>query len=166
MTMNTTGAWGLAALLAVALTGCGDNGVAGDPPVLQVVDGTVSLAATPDRPSAAYFTVEGGTAPVQLVAVTADLAQRTEMHESVKENGMVSMKPITAVDVPARGEVAFKRGGKHVMVWGINPAAVKAGKLPMVFIFTNNDRIIVDMKIEQAVPAGTEAAKADEHAGH
>ncbi|MBL8648772.1 MAG: copper chaperone PCu(A)C [Sphingopyxis sp.] len=151
----------LTALSAAALTlsACEEN--LGKGQQLNVVSGHIVMGATPDRPAAGYFRVEGGPVPVQLVAVTADLAQRVEMHESVKENGMVMMKPLSSADVPAKGELIFKRGGKHLMIWHINPAAVRAGKLPMAFVFTNNnnERILFDMPIKEAAAAsGGEAA--------
>ena len=150
----------LAALAATALslTGCGENPVTAKP--LNVVSGHIVMGATPDRPADGYFRVQGGPKPVQLVAVTSDLAQRAEMHENVRENGMVSMKPLQSADVPANGELVFKQGGKHLMIWGINGAAVRAGKLPMAFVFTNNnnERILFDMVIK---PAEGAAAAAD-----
>ncbi len=113
------------------------------------------MGATDDRPAVGYFRVEGGPVPVELVAVTAELAQRVEMHESVRENGVVTMKPLARAAVPAKGELVFKQGGKHLMIWGINGAAVRAGKLPMAFVFTNNnnERILFDMVIKPAVGA-------------
>lgn len=137
------------AAAALSLTGCGENLGAGKP--LNVVSGHIVMGATPDRPAVGYFRVQGGPQPVELVAVTADLAQRVEMHESVKENGMMTMKPLLRAEVPAKGELVFKQGGKHLMIWGINGAAVRAGKLPMAFVFTNNnnERILFDMVIKQ-----------------
>lgn len=146
------------AATALTLTGCGENLGKGQP--LNVVSGHIVMGATPDRPAVGYFRVQGGPQPVQLVAVTADLAQRVEMHESVKENGVVTMKPLLRADVPAKGELMFKQGGKHLMIWGINGAAVRAGKLPMAFVFTNNnnERILFDMVIKPA-----EGAQAVDH---
>ncbi|WP_447764991.1 copper chaperone PCu(A)C [Sphingopyxis panaciterrae] len=141
-----------AALAATALTlsACKENLGAG--PQLNVVSGTIEMGATADRPAVGYFRVKGGPRDVKLVAVTADLAQRVEMHESVRENGIVTMKPLASADVPAKGELVFKQGGKHLMIWGINGAAVRAGKLPMQFVFTNNnnERILFDLTIKQA----------------
>src|SRR3546814_11253540 len=74
------------------LTGCGENLGAGQP--LNVVSGHIVMGATPDRPSVGYFRVEGGPRDVELVAVTSDLAQRVEMHESVRENNVTTMKPL------------------------------------------------------------------------
>lgn len=158
------------ALAATALTlgACEKNLGAGQQ--LNVVSGYIQMGATPDSPAAGYFTVEGGPRDVQLVAVTADLAQRVEMHESVKENGVVTMKPLGRADVPADGKMEFKPGGKHLMIWHINGAAVRAGKLPMAFVFTNNnnERILFDLPIkgaptEAAAPAGGEDHGAMDH---
>lgn len=145
---------------AAMLTGCNEAKVAEKP--LNVVSGHIVMPATPDGPAVGYFRVQGGPQPVQLVAVTADLAQRVEMHETKKENGILTMEELDAADVPAKGELVFKQGGKHLMIWGINGAAVRAGKLPMQFLFTNNnnDRILFDMVIKPA--AGAEAGGAGE----
>ncbi|MDZ3830683.1 MAG: copper chaperone PCu(A)C [Sphingopyxis sp.] len=153
----------LAAFAAAALTlsGCGEK--LGETKPLNVVSGHIVMGATPDRPAVGYFRVQGGPRTVELMAVTADLAQRVEMHESVKENGVMTMKPLLRAEVPAKGELVFKQGGKHLMIWNINPAAVRAGKLPMQFVFTNNnnERILFDMVIKEAA-----AGAAGEEMGH
>lgn len=153
------------AAVTVTLAGCGD--APGDRQVLRVASGHIVAPATPDRPAAAYFTIEGGSVPVDLVAVTADLAQRVEMHETVREDGMTSMRELARAPVPVQGKLEFKPGAKHVMVWGINGAAIRAEYLPMVFIFSNNDRIMFDMTIKTPDAAAKGGAKAgDEHRGH
>ena len=155
----------IAALAAatLGLSACGEN--MGKGPVLHVVSGYIEMGATPDRPAAGYFTIEGGPRDVDLVAVTADLAQRVEMHESVRENGMMTMKPLGSAPVPAKGKLEFKPGGKHLMIWNINGAAVRAGKLPMIFVFSNNnnERIIFDMTIKGASSEASAEAPAMDH---
>lgn len=157
----------LAALGAVGLAGC-DKVVQGSKPkVLMVYGGTIRPGATPDAPAAGYFTINGGQTDVVLRAVTADAAQRVEMHESVRDaNGVMSMKKIADVPVPANSTVKFAPGGKHLMLWGINPNAIAAGKLPMVFIFSNNDKIEWEMKIEAPKPATADGATPAHGSGH
>src|SRR3546814_15804438 len=113
------------------------------------------MGATPDRPAAGYFTIIGGPRDVELVAVTTDLAQRVEMHESVRENGVVSMKPLTSTPVPAGGKLELKPGGKDLLIWTINPAAVRAGRLPIAFVFTNHNHesIMFELKITIGTPS-------------
>jgi periplasmic copper chaperone A len=153
----------IVAFLALGACDGGANGLKTE--ALMVTNVRVALAASPDRPSAIYFTVEGGPVATRLVSVAAPSAQRVEMHETMMENGMVTMKPLMFVDVPKLKNVEFKPGGKHVMAWGINAGAVRVNKFPMEFMFTNGDRILVDAVFEKP-GAAAKAGSAGEHEGH
>lgn len=142
----------IAAGIALALlAGC-------QPPAQLLVEKAyIQLSPVKDNPSALYFTVRGGPADTQLRSVTSAYIQRLEMHETVEENGMSMMKPITAVPVPTRSVVKFEPGGRHVMVWGLDNAALKAGKAEFEFSFSNGERILADAVINKIAPAGSTA---------
>jgi copper(I)-binding protein len=125
------------------------------------VDGAyVQLNPNPDNPAAAYFTIHGGSQPLTLRAIETDSAVRLEMHESMSTNGMMEMKPLENVDVPAGATIKFAPGGKHVMLWQINQQAIAAGKMQFKMIFSNGDRLLVDAVIQGAdgKPTGSAAA--------
>lgn len=121
-----------------------------DPAPLYVDQAWVRVSPNKDTPSAGYFVVHGGEAPVELRDVMTDRALRVEMHESVTKEGKVTMQPISAVPIPAKSEVAFAPGGKHLMLFGVNAEAVQQGKVPLTFLFSNGDRIIVDAIVQKA----------------
>jgi periplasmic copper chaperone A len=151
-----------AATLLAATTGCSD------PPPLYVDGGYVRLNANPKAPSAAYFTIHGGGQPVTLRGVTTEEAVRLEIHESMTEGGMASMKPVGALDIPAGETVKMEPGGRHIMLWSINPAAIADGKISFTFIFSNGDRILADAVVQKAGGGTTMPVQnnASEHAGH
>lgn len=144
----------LAAILATpfALSACAD------PAPLYVDQAWVQLNANPKAPSAGYFTIHGGPEAVTLRAIQTEGALRIEMHENVMKDGMMTMIPLDSVAVPAQTKVAFAPGGKHLMIFGVNPAVVEAGKLTMTMFFSNGDRILVDAAIKPAGTAGDPAA--------
>ncbi|HKR16264.1 copper chaperone PCu(A)C [Rhizorhapis sp.] len=146
--------------LSLMLAACGQQ------KILYVDQAWVRLSANQDTPSGGYFTVHGGEEDVRLLSVISPTVLRIELHQSLEKNGMMSMEPVNGVDIPARTDVVFGPGGKHLMIWGINPAIRKQGKLPLTFIFSNGDRIIYDAVLRQ--PGASEAAPApkDEHKGH
>ncbi len=144
---------GLPAALAL-LGGCGRE------KPLYVDGAYVRLNPNPDNPAAGYFTIHGGERPVTLRAVETDAAVRLEMHESMGGGGMASMKAIDSVDVPARATVSFAPGGKHLMLWTINPQAIAAGKIQFKLTFSNGDRILVDAEIQG--PTGNPTGNAPE----
>ncbi len=122
------------------------------PAQLLVEKAHVKLSPVEDSPSVLYFTIKGGPSDTVLRSISSPNILRLEMHETVEENGMSTMKPITAVAVPKRGEVEFEPGGKHVMVWGIDAGARKAGKATFLFSFSNGEKIEVDAALNAIKP--------------
>lgn len=134
----------------------------GQPAELRVRDAVVKLSPVDNNPSALYFTIQGGQSEVQLLRVISKSVIRTEMHDTVSDpkTGMMTMRPLQRIPIPAKGKVEFKRGGKHVMLWGVNQIARRLEKLEAEFVFSNGDRIVVTAPLEKI------AVGADEHAGH
>lgn len=127
---------------------------------LYVDQAYIRLSPNPQSPSAGYFTVHAGTEPVALRDVTTEAAVRVEMHDSMMHDGMMTMKPIDQVDIPAKGVVRFEPGGRHLMLWSVNPAVAATGKITLTFLFSNGDRILVDAAVQKAGDAPP-APKAD-----
>ncbi|WP_167303979.1 copper chaperone PCu(A)C [Sphingobium vermicomposti] len=136
----------------ILLTACGD------PAPTYVDQAWVRLSPNKDRPSSGYFVAHGGDADTQLRGVMTDYALKVEMHESINEGGVMKMKAIDSVDIPAKGKVAFAPGGKHLMIWGINDTAINRGKMTFTFLLANGDRLLVDAAIQK--PGGAEPAMA------
>ncbi len=111
-------------------------GLTGDGEV-SIVDASVRLNANPDAPSAAYFTVKGGDLAATVTGVQTADAERAEIHESKMVGGMMRMNAVSDVDVPANGEVRFRQGGLHVMLFGLSEAARAAGKVTLSVSFAD-----------------------------
>jgi periplasmic copper chaperone A len=116
---------------------------------LYVDQASIRLSPNPDTPSSGYFTVHGGSDPVTLRDVTSEAAVRVEMHDSVTKNGMMAMEKLDSVDVPAKTVVKFAPGGRHLMLWKVNPSVAATGKVTLTLIFSNGDRILVDAVVQK-----------------
>jgi periplasmic copper chaperone A len=125
-------------MTALALAGCAK------PKQLYVDGGYVRLPAVAKQPAAAYFTLHGGPSDKVLISVSSPYAIRGELHESMNKGGMSTMAPLQQVDVPAATEVPFKPGGKHVMLFDVNPTIKPGGSLPLIFTFADGVRIQLD----------------------
>ena len=135
----------LALLSVVTLYGCAKK------PVLLVDSAFVRLSAAPRGPAAGYFTVHGGPTTDRLMEVSSPMVIRIEMHDSMIKGGMSTMKPIDGgVEIPAGGTVEFKPGGRHLMMFYINPGMLPPRTLQMNFSFASGERIMVDAKILRA----------------
>jgi periplasmic copper chaperone A len=129
----------------IALASCGK------PPQLRVDDVKLVLNPVDTAPSALYFTVHGGVQEVYLFSAVSDSVIRSEMHETGKDpkTGMMTMTAQPRIKIPAKGKVEFKRGGKHVMMWGVNLRARRLGETQIQFLFSNGDRILVDAVVQE-----------------
>ena len=116
----------------------------------------VRLPAVAGRPAAAYFTISGSDgAADRLVKVESALVQKIELHESMAGmGGMMAMKPLASVVVPASQTVVFKPGDRHAMLFGIDPVVKPGTAVPLRFGFASGKTAEAEAK---TVGAGDDA---------
>ena len=133
------------AAVALALGSCGPT------PQLKVKEAVLTLSPVDRNPSSYHFTVYGGPEDVYLLRVSTPSAIRTEMHDVGVDpkTGAVTMSPMSRVLIPAGKKVEFKRGGKHVMMWGVNLIPRRLGEIETEFLFSNNARILVKARVQE-----------------
>ena len=134
-----------AAAAALLLGSCGPT------PQLKVKEAVLTLSPVDSNPSAFHFNVYGGPEDVYLLRVSSPSAVRVEMHDVIADpkTGVVSMVPMSRVLIPSGETVAFKKGGKHVMMWGVNIIPRRLGVIEAEFLFSNNVRILVKARVQE-----------------
>jgi copper(I)-binding protein len=65
------------------------------------------------------------------------------------KTGAVTMKPMNRVLIPSGEKIEFKKGGKHVMMWGVNLIPRRLGEIETEFLFSNNERILVKARVQE-----------------
>jgi len=65
---------------------------------------------------AAYLRIVNGGAADVLRGASTPIAKQVELHSSTVENGMMRMRPLSELAIPARQTVAFKPGTLHIML--------------------------------------------------
>lgn len=113
--------------------------------------GEVTSRATvgTSRPGVAYVTIFNlGTAPDRLIAAESPRAAQVGLHRSVLEGGVMKMRPVTAITIPAKGAVALKPGGYHLMLWGLNAQLNAGDRFPITLVFERAGRITLTATVE------------------
>ncbi len=138
---------GVSLMLAVALTACGASG--GSPTNgLTISDAWVRPPAVADQPGAAYLVIQNNGAADKLLAVTSEVAQRIELHESAMANGMMSMSPVPSIEVPANGRAELKPGGFHMMLLGLTRPLKVGDKVPLTLNFEKAGKVPVTADVK------------------
>jgi hypothetical protein len=118
-----------AALLATATL----SAQAGD---ISVTD-PYALAVPPGLPNSAVFMtlVNNSKENRALVAAETPSAGVVELHTHVHEDGMMKMRKVDKIEIPAGQTVALKPGGLHVMLIGLKEKLEPGQEVHMNLIF-------------------------------
>jgi copper(I)-binding protein len=101
---------------------------------------------------AVYFTVSNdGDSADALIGVSADVAGRAEIHETVMEGGQAQMRPVDSVEIPAGGEMSFEPGGYHVMLFELAEPLVEGDTISVTLAFEEAGEIEVDAEVRPFV---------------
>ncbi len=130
--------------MTLALAGC-RNPPRSEAP--QVADAWVRLPAVPGHPAAAYFTVRGGASEARLARVSSPQVERIELHGP-------GMRPLGPQTVPAGGELVFAPGGRHAMLFDIDPSVRVGGRVRLTFSFEAEPPVTVEAEVRGAGDPG------------
>jgi len=92
--------------------------------------------STNGRSGAGYFTLTNDGPADILMAVTADFP-RVMIHESLMQDGVMTMQHRTIVEVLERGEIEFGPGGYHVMFMGLDEGWAEGDEIEASLQFKN-----------------------------
>ena len=117
--------------------------------------------ATPGKAEngAAYVTIVSPTAD-RLVSVSSPAAKKAGLHSTTMDGGMMKMRPLAGVDVPANEPVTLKPGGMHIMLQGLNEPLQAGKSFPLTLTFEKAGQREVDVAVEKPGAMGPEG-----HAG-
>ena len=101
--------------------------------------------------TAGYMIVENrGDAEVELVSAASEGAAAVELHAmEVGEGGMMRMRRVERIGVPARGSVELKPGGLHLMFIGLTREIKDGGELTLTLLFSNQTKKTVTMPVRK-----------------
>lgn len=91
---------------------------------------------------------EGGD--LRLVGGASPLAERVELHTMVREDGMMAMRQVEAIDLPAGIPVTLKGGGDHLMLFGIGTLDPEE-PFPLTLSVQDSDGKTYDIEVEASI---------------
>lgn len=121
--------------------------------------------ATPQGAKVAvgYITIKNpGSTPDRLVAASAEIAGKTEIHEmTVDANGVMTMRPLPdGLEIPAGGEVKVAPGGAHIMFMDIARPIKEGEKFKGTLTFEKAGSVDVEFSVDAV------GGSAGTHKGH
>ncbi|MDE0919710.1 MAG: copper chaperone PCu(A)C [Arenicellales bacterium] len=99
-------------------------------------------ATPPGQPNAAAYLVLRNNAmhDIRLVSVKSDVAEVAEPHSHAMDAGMMKMRRVGHIDVPAGGEIVLQPGGLHIMLMGLVKQLKPGEYVSLEFHFDNGQK--------------------------
>ncbi|WP_413991567.1 copper chaperone PCu(A)C [Labrys okinawensis] len=96
-----------------------------------------------------YVTIanKGATAD-KLVGGTVDVAASVEIHQMTTEDGVMKMRQLDGLEVPAGGEVTFSPDGLHLMFVGLKHGLKKGQHIEGTLVFEKAGTVKVEYEVE------------------
>ena len=134
-----------AALLAAVLLALATQAPLAAGPGTITVGDAYARAVPPGQPnSAAFMTLTNPSdTPRALVSAHSPAAKTVELHTHVNEGGMMRMRRIERIEVPARGSVKLQPGGLHIMLIGLNDDLAPGSTADLTLTFDDGNQVEV-----------------------
>ncbi len=133
-------------ILALLLAGPGCDRAPPEP-LVTVEDAVVTLPVLPGRPGAAYFTLRTNNDPTRLTGISSPRIGRIELHETVSSDGIASMRPLTDTIFSPDAPLAFAPGGRHAMLFEIDPSVRPGDRAALTFTFEPAPPVTVEAEV-------------------
>ncbi len=148
MTVNKTLGLALAALLLHGTAALAGPALAG--PTLEVED-PYARAVPPGQTNSAVFMrlVNGGDAPRALVGGKSEAAEVVELHTHTMADGMMKMRRVERIEVPAKGSETLEPGGLHIMLIGLKRDLVPGGTVALTLDLDDGSTLAVQAQVRE-----------------
>lgn len=111
------------------------------PAGIALANGRLVLPAVKGNPGAVYFDIANKSEnDLVIVGVHVDGAGSAMMHQTMKADGMSSMKDLSEMAVPKGGSAGFKPGGNHVMAMELSDTLTPGTSTEVTLTFASGDK--------------------------
>ncbi len=113
------------------------------------------------RNSAAFMTLRNSGPAVAIVAAESPVAEIVELHTHVHDNGVMRMRKIDKIELPAGGEVTLKPGGLHVMLLGLKQDLNEGERISVTLKFSDGSSKTIEAPVRMVMRPKMKGMKHD-----
>ena len=130
---------------------------------VSIKDPWVRATAPAQKVAGGYMQISS-TTNVTLLKLTSPVASSVELHASTMENGVMKMRYLEKLEIPAGKVIEFKPGGYHIMLIGLKKQLVEGDNIPLKLLFADN--LNKEHLFEVSFPVHVDAHEKHKHMHH
>jgi copper(I)-binding protein len=103
--------------------------------------------------SAAFMRLVNNGAATALVAADSSAAEVVELHTHINDNGVMRMRKIELIELPAGKTTVLQPGGLHVMLIGLKQPLQEGGQIDLNLEYADGSQQQIDVPVKRVAPA-------------
>ena len=124
---------------------------------LEVKDAWARATSGKAEIGAVYLTLES-PGPDRLTGLSTPVAPTAQLHTTTMEGGIMKMRLVAGLDLPAGEAVALKPGATHIMLLGLTQSLRPGQSFPLTLTFEKAGPREVTVSVAKAGAMGPEKA--------
>lgn len=98
--------------------------------------------------TAAYMTISNTSdKAITLQKVSSIISDRVEIHEHTMADGMMRMREVGKITIPANGNVVLEPSGLHLMIFSLKQQITEKNVIPFTLYFSNETKINIQLPV-------------------
>ena len=139
-----------ASILGLSLFLAAGAALAGAADTVQAVDPYIRAMPPGQSVSAAFRGLSNtGKEDHTLVAAETPAAMMVELHEHTMADGMMQMREVEQIDLPAGATVELKPGGLHIMLMGLKSQLKPGDRVEITLIYGDGSKATVQVPVRK-----------------
>lgn len=100
------------------------------------------------KTGAAFLQVTAKTDSDKLIDARSSVAEHVELHNHVHENGVMRMRRVDAIEVPAGKTVTLEPGGYHLMLMNLKQPLKAGDTIDLTLVFEKAGQVEVTASVQ------------------
>jgi copper(I)-binding protein len=121
---------------------------------IEVQNAWARATAAGAKAGGVFLTITDKGGPDRLVGASTPVAAVAEVHETVNDNGVMRMRPISALPLQPGQPVVLKPGGYHLMLMGLKRQLKDGETFPVTLNFEKAGSITTTVHVAKAGAMG------------
>lgn len=99
--------------------------------------------------SASFMTLKNTSDhDIYLIQADSNVAKKVELHTHIHDNGVMRMRQVPDIKIPAHGMTMLQPGGFHIMLIGLQQKLVKGNDIKVTLTFKDGSHKTVTMPVK------------------
>ncbi len=88
---------------------------------------------------------------IELVNAKSNAAKKVELHTHIHDDGVMKMRQIPSIKVPADGQAHLKPGGLHIMLIGLKNTLKASQTIDMTLVFKDGSKKSISVPVKSVM---------------